>query len=92
MRVRLTAALAIGALGLASAVGYWAGQSDLGNDGSGLVHEAQAASTDAANGEWSPTKPYPNHDVYYPGTEELMPDEMRVITCGEVVPGNRTVI
>ena len=82
MRVRLTAALAIGALGVASAVGYWAGQNNLSGDGPAIVPEAQAASSEAASGERSPTKPYPNRDVYYPGTEELMPDEMRVITCG----------
>ncbi len=39
-----------------------------------------------STGEWSPTKPYPSHDVYYPGTEELKPDEMRVIACGSGMP------
>ena len=36
--------------------------------------------------QWSPTKPSPSHDVYYPGTEELKPDEMRVIACGSGIP------
>ena len=36
--------------------------------------------------EWSPTKPSPKHDVYYPGTEELKPDEIRVIVCGSGMP------
>ncbi len=36
--------------------------------------------------EWPPTKPYPKHDVYYPGTEALKPDEMRVIACGTGMP------
>ncbi len=36
--------------------------------------------------KWSPTKPYPSHKVYYPGTEELKPDEMRVIACGSGIP------
>ena len=35
---------------------------------------------------WSPTKPSPKHDVYYPGTEELKPDEIRVIACGSGMP------
>jgi len=35
---------------------------------------------------WSPTKPYPVQEVYYPGTEELAPDEMRVIACGSGMP------
>jgi ribonuclease Z len=39
--------------------------------------------------EWSPTKPYPVRNVYYPGTEELMPDEMRVIACGTGMPQPR---
>ena len=86
MRGRLTAALAIGALGVASAAGYWAGQNNLSGDGPAIVPEAQAAASEAASGEWSPTKPYPNRDVYYPGTEELNPDEMRVITCGTGMP------
>jgi len=86
MRVRLTAALAIGALGVASAVGYWAGQNNLSGDGPAIVPAAQAASSEATSGEWSPTKPYPKHNVYYPGTEDLMPDEMRVIACGSGMP------
>lgn len=35
-----------------------------------------------SNSAWSPTKPYPTHNVYYAGTEELAADEMRVIACG----------
>jgi ribonuclease Z len=34
----------------------------------------------------SRTKPYPNRDVYYPGTEELKPGEMRVIALGSGMP------
>lgn len=41
-------------------------------------------------GEWSPTKPYPSQEVYYPGTEELRPDEMRVIACGSGMPMPRS--
>jgi ribonuclease Z len=46
--------------------------------------EARAAEADSS--EWSPTKPYPIHNVYYPGTEELKPDEMRVIALGSGMP------
>ena len=46
-----------------------------------------AESTDTADrSAWSPTKPYPTQEVYYPGTEELQPDEMRVIACGSGMP------
>jgi ribonuclease Z len=47
--------------------------------------EAKNQASEAPN-EWSPTKPYPQHNVYYPGTEELKPDEMRVIALGSGMP------
>lgn len=37
----------------------------------------------------SPTGPVPDRDVYYPGTESLGPDEMRVIACGTGMPNAR---
>ncbi len=36
--------------------------------------------------KWSPTKAYPTQEAYYPGTEPLKPDEMRVIACGSGMP------
>ena len=36
-----------------------------------------AVSQDGTNADWSPTKRYPSHEVYFPGTEELGPEEMR---------------
>ena len=39
--------------------------------------------------EWSRTGPFPQHDVYYPGTETLAPDEMRVVACGTGMPTPR---
>lgn len=39
---------------------------------------------------WSPTRPYPRQEVYYPGTEELGADEIRVIACGSGMPMPRT--
>jgi hypothetical protein len=44
------------------------------------------AVTTPATDEQSPTKPFPNREVYYPGTEELAADEMRVIACGTGMP------
>ncbi len=49
------------------------------------VKSAWAEATTAA-GEWSPVKPHPNRGVYYPGTEALAPDEMRVVTRGSGMP------
>jgi ribonuclease Z len=39
--------------------------------------------------EWSRTEPFPKHDVYFPGTEALAPDEMRVVACGTGMPQPR---
>ena len=60
----------------------------LANYGS-LSTVSHAAPRQVAPTEWSPTKPNPVHDVYYPGTEELAPDEMRVIACGTGMPSAR---
>ena len=37
----------------------------------------------------SPTKALAERDVYYPGSEDLAPDEMRVIACGTGMPNAR---
>ena len=37
----------------------------------------------------SPTAPIPDLDVYYPGSEALASDEMRVIACGTGMPNAR---
>jgi len=49
------------------------------------VKDAQAAVTPATD-ERSSAKPSPIRDVYYPGTEELAADEIRVIACGSGMP------
>lgn len=86
---RLSASLVIiAAIGVAYGVGYRDGS---GGDGPSLVTEVNAAEAQAANNrfEWSPTEPYPAQTVYYPGTEPLAPDEMRVIACGTGMPQPR---
>jgi len=37
----------------------------------------------------SPTGPVPDRDVYYPGSEQLGPDEMRVVALGTGMPSAR---
>jgi len=64
-------------------VGYKDGMHD---EDSHLISTAQAAGGGAVQTGWSPIKPYPTHEVYYPGTEELAADEMRVIACGSGMP------
>ena len=46
-------------------------------------------SDDGALGAQSPTAALENRDAYYPGTEALDPDEMRVIACGTGMPNAR---
>ncbi len=53
-----------------------------------LVPAAVAASQGAA-GRPSPVKALADRDVYYPGTEDLAPDEMRVTACGTGMPSVR---
>jgi ribonuclease Z len=42
-----------------------------------------------ARAEASPTKALSDRDVYYPGSEDLQPDEMRIIACGTGMPNAR---
>jgi len=53
------------------------------------VRVSASHAAEAANKEWSRTKPFPDRDVYYPGTETLGPDEMRVVACGTGMPQPR---
>lgn len=53
--------------------------------GKGIVQEAQAAEKKAA----SRTGAAPDRYAYYPGTEALGPDEMRVVACGTGMPAAR---
>ena len=43
----------------------------------------------AAAVELSPTKALPERDTYFPGTEDLLPDEMRITACGTGMPSAR---
>jgi len=83
-KVKLMAIVGVVALSLAGAymlVVY----SDQTGKGVFLTTEAKAA----ARTKLSPVKPLPMHDVYYPGTEALGPDEMRVTACGTGMPNVR---
>jgi ribonuclease Z len=92
MKKNLIGAIFVAGIVLCSAAGgYFFGYHD-GSVGKNprVVAEAQAASSqkvaDNKPVEWSPTKPYPTHHVYYPGTEELKSDEMRIIALGTGMP------
>jgi ribonuclease Z len=69
----------IAATVIAMAVGYLTGV---------VLHNGGWA--EAAGGKvTSPTGTAPDRYVYYPGTEELLPDEMRVTACGTGLPAAR---
>ena len=57
----------------------------IAQNGSRLVQDAEAAGGKVK----SPTSAAPERYVYYPGTEALGPDEMRVIACGTGMPAAR---
>lgn len=55
-------------------------------DGLTIAKDSVAAQTES----WaSPVKALKDRDVYYPGTENLKPDEMRITACGTGMPNAR---
>ena len=53
-----------------------------------VIGTAMSTETDAEAGA-SPVQALPDREVYYPGTEDLAPDEMRVVACGTGMPNAR---
>lgn len=86
----MTRKLAISGIGLAAAVllttvytiGWYSGRS---SKGSALVKEAEAAGGKVTD----PKGTAPERYVYYPGTESLGKDEIRLIACGTGLPSAR---
>jgi len=71
----------------ALATGIWLGRSvDADNGDVRLIRSANAATEQP---KFSPVKRLDHLDVYFPGTEDLAPDEMRVIACGTGMPNAR---
>jgi ribonuclease Z len=67
-------------LAAVAAIGYFWGHTD-GMNGREMSGQAQA--------QHSPVEPAADRDVYYPNTEALAEDEMRVIACGTGMPTTR---
>ncbi len=72
------------AASVVAAVVYLAGYNDGSSGREPAIANTAVAQT--GSGDWSRTGTIPNRDVYYPGTEALDPDEMRVIACGSGMP------
>ncbi|UCF02383.1 MAG: MBL fold metallo-hydrolase [Deltaproteobacteria bacterium] len=82
-KLALLAIVAVAALAMVA--GYMKGHHD-GSVGRILQLSPEAQ---AAKAKMSPVKPLENRDVYYPGTEPLGPDEMRVVALGTGMPSFR---
>ena len=55
----------------------------------GLMNTAAAQQPSDARATSSPTKAIASRDVYFPGTEDLDPDEMRITALGTGMPSAR---
>lgn len=89
---RKTSFLALAGLMLAIAtVSYLMGHYDSQNGSLfSMVPSAAAKKAEAAkNPDFSPTRALSSLDVYYPGSESLAPDEMRVVALGTGMPTAR---
>ena len=84
LRTKALVGITVAAMVVTSAyvVGWLSG--DAGHD-LRLLPEVQAAGGKVK----SPTSAAPERYAYYPGTEELRPDEMRVTACGTGMPAAR---
>ena len=69
-------------------VAYEAGKTDAGREESPSLFFSTALASPSLDVP-SPVEPLDEHDAYYPGTEALAPDEMRVIACGTGMPNAR---
>jgi len=83
----LTIATAV-SLSVVGVAVYLFGYSD-GSNGRQFAVMNEAIAQDATS-KWSPTGVYPEHEVYFPGTEALGPEEIRVFACGTGMPMPRT--
>jgi ribonuclease Z len=54
-----------------------------------VIGTAFNLNAEASTEEISPVKALEDREVYYPGTEDLAPDEMRVVACGTGMPNAR---
>ena len=87
MKMKTTNAVISGLIMAAVATGFIVGRStDVREGDISLIGNVQAADKKPVA---SPVKALEEIDVYYPGTEDLAPDEMRVIACGTGMPNAR---
>ena len=76
--------IVISGFALGVAAGAWFVTSEMS-----LISSGHASDDNKKVSPVSPVKALSEIDVYYPGTEDLAPDEMRVIACGTGMPNAR---
>jgi ribonuclease Z len=77
------------AMVLLAALAYYQGRVDQAQgEQDMMVGTAHATDMEPIAGN-SPTRALPERDAYFPGTEQLAADEMRVIACGTGMPNSR---
>jgi len=91
MKLHLKISLAIFGMVVLAGLAYYQGRVDqaMGEDDM-MIGAAIAASSGMTpiKGN-SPTRALPERDAYFPGTEKLAADEMRIVACGTGMPNAR---
>lgn len=82
-KIRILALAGVAGMALAYAFGQFHGAQ---GQAPSLIPEAEASGDGTVQEGWSPTGIYPVQEVYYPGTEALAEDEIRIIACGSGMP------
>jgi ribonuclease Z len=86
---RLRSGSVVIVLGLLITTAYYWGRADeranRQGPGSGVAHAAESKASVLARS----TKAQPDRDAYFPNTEDLGPDEARIIACGTGMPSAR---
>jgi hypothetical protein len=78
---------AVFAIGVAAGL-YFSGEREH-PPGSRAFAQQNDVVAESAPTTFSPKKAFSNRDIYYPGTEDLQPDEMRVTALGTGMPSPR---
>ena len=74
---------------IASVIYLWGHADGSAGKLSSLFLSTALAQEGASNSEISPVKATIDRDAYFPGTEDLGPDEMRITACGTGMPNAR---
>jgi ribonuclease Z len=74
---------------VASVIYLWGHADGSAGKHSSLLLSTALAQEGASNSEISPVKATTDRDAYFPGTEDLAPDEMRITACGTGMPNAR---